>query len=170
MTTTGTMRAAEAPAVHHVPLSIRILRRLRPLIAWFLGSPLHGVLSGDVLLLSWSGRKSGKRYALPISYTELGGRLYLCTRAGGSTWWRHLRNAPEVGLVLKGKNARAIATVLDPASAEALDGLRAFLTRNPGTGRLLYNVAADANGTPREDDVEREVLASIVVRLEPLER
>ncbi len=75
-----------------------------------------------------------------------------------------------MGLVLKGKNTRAIATVLDPASPEALDGLRAFLTRNPGTGRLLYNVEADANGRPHENDLEREVLASMVVRLEPLER
>jgi hypothetical protein len=75
-----------------------------------------------------------------------------------------------VDLVLRGKKLHAIAAVADPASPEALGALRAFLTRNPGTGRLIYNVETDAGGKPRESDLEREVLASVVVRLEPDDR
>ena len=158
---------ASAAATHHVPLSVRVLRRLKPLVIAILRSPAHRLLSRDILLLSWTGTKSGKRYTLPISYTELHGHLYLCTRPDGSGWWRHLRRTREVEVVLRGARLRATATVLDPASPEALDGLRAFLSRNPGTGRLLYNVATDASGRPIERDLEREVLASVVVRLEP---
>jgi hypothetical protein len=52
------------------------------------------------------------------------------------------------------------------SSAEALDGLRAFVTRNPGTGELLYNVARGPDGRPVEADLRREILRSVVVRLE----
>jgi deazaflavin-dependent oxidoreductase (nitroreductase family) len=165
MTTTRAITDS-APA-HHVPISIRVLRRLKPLVVALLASPLHGALSRDILLLRWTGRKTGKGYTLPISYVELNGRLYLCTRPEGSGWWRNVRAAREVEIRLRGETMTATATVLEPEASEALDGLRAFLTRNPGTGRLLYHVATDDRGKPREDDLEREVLASVVVRLDP---
>lgn len=148
-----------------IPLSIRVLRRLRPLVAAILGSPLHGLLSGDVLLVGYTGRRSGRRYELPLSYVEQGGVLYLCTRPEGSDWWRNLKGGTTVDLLLRGRRCRARATVLDPASDEALGGLRAFVARNPGTGRLLYSVEQDA-GRPRETDLLREVGRSVVVRLE----
>jgi hypothetical protein len=153
--------AAERSA-HVVPLPVRILRRMKPLVVGILRSPLHGLLSGDILVMTWTGRRSGARHTLPLSYVRLGSRLYLCTRPEGSRWWLNLRSGPEVGLVLKGKSARAIATVLDRDSGEALDGLRAFVTRNPGTGELLYRVRRG----PNEEDLLREVHASVVVRLD----
>jgi hypothetical protein len=170
MPTTTTISASATHSAHHVPMSIRVLRRLRPLIAAILDSPMHGVLSREILLLGWTGNKTGARYTLPISYTELGEHLYLCTRPEGSSWWRNVRSARAVDVVLKRRKLAVLATVLDPASPEALDGLRAFLSRNPGTGRLLYGVDTDAAGKPRDSDLEREVHRSIVVRLRMLDR
>ena len=43
--------------------------------------------------------------------------------------------------------------------------LRAFLTANPRTGVTLYRVAAPG-GRPAEEDLRREVLRSVVVRLD----
>jgi hypothetical protein len=60
----------------------------------------------------------------------------------------------------------ATPVVVDPASAEALDALRAFLTANPKTGETLYQVRGDANRRPLEDDLRREVGRSVVVRLD----
>ncbi len=154
--------AAAAPAI---PFPVRVLRRLRPLVAALLGSPLHGLLSRDVLLLGYAGRRSGRRYVLPLSYVEVGGALYLCTRPEGSDWWRNLRGGADVDLVWRGRAGRARASVLARDDEEAVDGLRAFLTRNPGTGRLLYHVENEG-GLPREQDLRREVLRSVVVRLD----
>jgi len=164
MSTTDTI-SSSAPAVpHHVPFSIRVLRRMQPLIAALLASPLHGLLSGDVLLMTWTGRKSGRRYTLPLSYVEQGGQLYLCTRPEGSQWWRNLKGGADVELTLRGRRVAAVATILEADSPEALDGLRAFVSRNPRTGEMLYHVARDG-GAPRESDVQREVANSVVVRL-----
>jgi len=163
-----TASADSTPAAHHVPLPVRALRRLKPVVAALLASPVHRLLSNDVLLMTWTGRKSGRRYTLPLSYVEAGGKLVLCTRPEGSQWWRNLRGGGEVELRLRGRNVRATACILDPASPDALDGLRAFVTRNPRTGEMLYNVARDAGG-PRRSDLEREVHQSVVVRLEPVQ-
>jgi hypothetical protein len=59
------------------------------------------------------------------------------------------------------------AELLDAALPEALDGFRRFVTENPGTGELLYDVRRGADGRPGEDDLRREVARSVVVRLSP---
>lgn len=149
-----------------LPFSIKLLRKAQPLICWWLRSPLHGMLSRDVLLLSYSGRKTGKSYELPLSYAEIGGNIYLCTRT--SRWWRNLGDGKVVELHLRGRRVRAASFVLDSASSEALDGFRAFLTRLPRTGEMLYEVGCDAERRPLESDLAREVRRSTVLRLEPL--
>ena len=150
--------------VEPVPFAIRVLRRLNPLIAWLLRSPLHGMASRDLLVLTYVGAKSGVRRTLPLSYVEVAGRLYLCTRS--SLWWRNLRNGRPVELRLRGRAVTATPVVVDLASPEALDALRAFLTANPKTGEMLYQVRADANRRPVEDDLRREIGRSVVVRLD----
>lgn len=147
-----------------LPLSIRVLRRLKPLVVAILRSPLHGLLSKDLLLLTYVGARSGRRLVLPLSYVEIDGRPYLCTRS--SLWWRNLRVTPGVELMLRGRRVAAVADVLDATSREALAGLRAFLTRNPRTGEMLYEVRTGADRRPLEADLEREVARSIVVRLD----
>jgi hypothetical protein len=147
-----------------VPLSIRVLRRLNPAIAAILRSPLHGLLSGNLLLLTYVGPKSGIPRTLPLSYVEVGGRPYLCTRS--SRWWRNLRNGASVELRLRGRRIQAAPVVVDVRSSEALDALRAFLTANPKTGEMLYQVGIGPDGRPVETDLVREVLRSTVVRLD----
>lgn len=149
-----------------LPLSIRILRKLKPLVLGILESPLHGILSRDILQMTYRGRRSGKVYDLPLSYVPAAspGAIYLCTRPQESAWWRNLKDGGSVELLLRGRKVTAQATVLPPASVEALDGLRRFLTRNPATGELLYSVRRSPQG-PVEEDLLAEVQRSVVVQL-----
>lgn len=151
-----------ARTAESLPLAIRVLRRLNPLIAGLLRSPLHGLVSRDLLLLTYTGSKTGRRRTLPLSYVTHGNRLYLCTRS--SIWARSLRDGKPVELHLRGRRITATPAVLDVRTPEALDALRAFLTINPKTGVMLYQIAAPG-GRPDEADLRREVLRSIVVRL-----
>jgi hypothetical protein len=59
--------------------------------------------------------------------------------------------------------------IVELPSPEALGALRAFLTANPKTGEMLYQVRSGGDGRPSENDLRREVLRSVVVRLD-LER
>lgn len=153
--------------MEHIPLRIRVLRRLNPLIVRVLSSPLHRLFSADLLVFEVRGRRTGRPYVLPLSYVRGDdGVLYCCTRPGGSGWWRNVRDGAAVRLVLGGRPVAAHARVLPAESREALDGLRRFVTHNPGTGRLLYAVGTQDDGTPSESDLRREAPASIVVRVE----
>lgn len=147
-----------------LPVAIRVLRRLNPAVAWLLRSPLHGLMSRNLLLLTYVGAKSGVTRTVPLSYVEVGGRLYLCTRS--SLWWRNLRNGQAVELRHRGRRVAATPAIVELQSIEALDALRTFLTANPKTGEMLYDVRAGTNGRPAEDDLRREVLRSVVVRLD----
>jgi deazaflavin-dependent oxidoreductase (nitroreductase family) len=153
-------RAATEP----LPMAIRVLRRLNPAMAWLLRSRLHGAVSRHLLLLTYAGAKTGTVRTLPLSYVEAGGRLYLCTRS--SLWWRNLRDGRPVEVQLRGRRVTATPVVVDLHTTEALDALRAFLTANPKTGEMLYEVRTGGDRRPLEDDLRREVLRSVVVRLD----
>lgn len=163
-TTLSSTPTAAAPAAS-LPVAIRVLRRLNPLIAAVLRSPLHGLLSRNLLLLTYVGRKSGHGRTLPLSYVTVGERLYLCTRS--SAWWRSWRAGAPVDLRLRGRRVTALPHVVDVGTPEALDALRAFLTANPKTGVMLYGVRAE-RGRPVEEDLVREVRRSVVIRLDPI--
>lgn len=152
--------ATDAP----LPIAIRLLRRLNPLIAALLRSPLHGLMSRNLLLLTYTGFSSGRRYTLPLSYVTVDDRLYLCTRS--SRWWRSLRDRRPVELRLRGARVTATPIVVDGASEEALCALRAFLTVNPKTGEMLYQVRTGPGRRPLEADLRGEVARSVVVRLD----
>lgn len=162
MSTASAVPTAAKRAAHHIPVSIRVLRKLRPVVVGILRSPLHAVMSREVLLLTYTGRKSGARYTFPLSFVEKNSKLYLCTRPEGSKWWLNLRGGRDVDLRLRGRVVRATATVLERDSDEAFEGLRAFVTQNPTTGEMVYHIRRG----PNEEDLRREVTASVVVRIE----
>ena len=162
--TTLSSRPTAAASAAPLPVAIRVLRRLNPVIAAVLRSPLHGLLSRNLLLLTYVGRKTGRRRRLPLSYVAVRDRLYLCTRS--SHWWRSWRAGAALELQLRGRTVAALPHVVDVATAEALDALRAFLTANPKTGAMLYGVRVE-RGRPVEEDLVREVHRSVVIRLDP---
>ena len=61
--------------------------------------------NGDVLLLTTSGRKSGKKRTTPLIYVRDGNRLVLIASNGGSAkdpgWWRNLKHSPLAEVQLK---------------------------------------------------------------------
>jgi hypothetical protein len=132
-----------ASSAESLPVAIRVLRRLNPAIAWILRSRVHAVMSRNLLLMTY---------------------VYLCTRS--SAWWRNLRNGRAVDLRFRGRRVTATPVVLDVATPEALDAFRAFLTANPKTGEMLYEVRSERDRRPAEEDLRREVLRSVVVRLD----
>ena len=160
--------ASVRSSAEKVPFAILLLRRINPLMMAILASPLHGLLSGGLLVLEYRGRRTGVARRLPLSYVRHGGSLYLCTR--NSLWVRNIGAGADVHATVRGRRTAMRAQVVDPSSREALDAMRAFVTANPATGVNLYHVAHGPGGQPVEADLEREVLASCVVRLDGTSR
>lgn len=150
-----------------IPVRIKVLRAINPLIARLLGSRLHGLLSRDLLVLHFRGLRSGRSFATPLSYAEQGGRLYLCTRPEVARWWTNLRPETSIEIDFRGLRVPARARVLEASSEEAAAGFRAFLVKNPGTASLLYRVAVGRDGSIDEAALRRSIRGSVVVQIEP---
>ena len=87
-------------------------------MAWVLRSPFHGVLSNGMMLITVTGRRTGKSYTTPVGYYEEGGYLWVIT-SRDRKWWRNLEGGAEVELLLKRRRVNGMAaTELDPKAVE----------------------------------------------------
>ena len=128
-----------------------------PVVAFLLRSPLHGLLSGSIMLITYTGRKSGRRYTTPVSYVRTGGAL-LVVSPKERVWWRNLR--PERGagapvtVRVRGKDRRARATAFEGEAAE--EGLLTLLGASPAH-RRYWRVELGADGLPTDPRAPRRV-------------
>jgi hypothetical protein len=53
----------------------RLINLVNPIVRAVLQSPLHRMLDGALLVLHITGRKTGRRYTIPVSYVDLDGYL-----------------------------------------------------------------------------------------------
>ncbi len=128
---------------------------VNPLISRLLSSRLHLLLSGGTMIFTVTGRKSGKRYDVPVNWVPSGeGGLVCFTGKGWSGWWRNLDvEETEVQITLRGERLPATARLVkEPESVE--DGLRAFLTRFPSNAKL-FGVTLGSGKLPDERDLAR---------------
>jgi F420H(2)-dependent quinone reductase len=123
---------------------------LNPLAKVILRSPLHGIMSRRLLLITFSGRTSGKVYTTPISYIQQDRTLLLSV---GGPWWKNLRGGVPVQVRLRGKTltGRAEAWTDEASMTRAY---RTILTENPTQARFM-GIAATANGQPASHDIQR---------------
>ena len=69
--------------------------RLNPLVVAILRTPLvHWLLSPGLMLLTVTGRRSRRRYTIPVGYQRDGSDLIvLVSEAPKKQWWRNCREA-----------------------------------------------------------------------------
>jgi hypothetical protein len=95
------------------PLPKWAYKIVNPAMAALLRSPLHNLISNSLMILVFEGRKTGKRYAIPVGYLQEGDRLYLFSH---SAWSKNFLGGAPVAVRLRGKLARGTAQVIhDPA-------------------------------------------------------
>ena len=127
-----------------------LFKLLNPLFTLILRSPLHPVLSKRLVLLTFTGRKSGNRYTTPIGYARVDGVLLSGTEG---RWKANLRGGVPVRVLLRGQDIGGIAEIIDD-EARMGQSYEAILARSPGYGRALaVRVASD--GRPVQEDVAR---------------
>ncbi len=92
-----------------------------------LSLPFPTPLSANLMLISYTGVKSGKAYRQPVSYARDGETLLT---PGGGRWTLNLKGGRPVRLRLRGRTVPAHADLVDnPAEVELL--LEVIATGNP---------------------------------------
>ena len=128
-----------------------------------LRSPVHGMVSSTVTLISFTGRKTGKTYTTPVSYSQYGNQVRIFTHA---VWWRNLCGGRPVTLRLQGRDFEGIAEPVADDKKAVAAGLAEHLKKVQFDARF-YNVTFDEQGNPRPEEVEKaaQTVVMVVVQL-----
>jgi hypothetical protein len=98
-----------------------------------LGLPFSTPLGGRLMLISYRGRKTGKRYRQPVSYVRQSDTLLT---PGGGNWKWNLQDGRPVPIRLRGHDVLARPELVsDPNEVERLLGV--MMDANPTVGAFV---------------------------------
>lgn len=127
-------------------------------------SPLHGLVSGSMMVLNYTGQKSGKAYAVPVNYYRLGDGRLVTLSLPGRSWWRNFNAGGALTLRLQGQDVAARAQAYS-AHEEVVRWMAAALGAKPGYAKM-FKVGLGADGQPVVADVAREAEKWVAVVFE----
>jgi hypothetical protein len=131
------------------------------MMKWALTAPgLQGMIGQGVALLSFTGRKTGKHYTIPVSYHREGDIVTVITKRQ-RMWWHNFETPLEVELRLAGRSFAGKAEARSNDD-DTLEFMTSYLEKRP--------IDAKAYGL-KKDEITREKIASIlphivVIRIE----
>lgn len=126
-----------------------------------LRSPLHGIVSKSVLLISFTGCKSGRTYTTPVSYSQNKNLVTIFTHAA---WWKNLCNGNPVKLLIRGHEYQGMGEPVAEDKPAIAAALTEHLRKVPSDARY-YGVSFDGQGNPKADDVKKAVQTVVMIRV-----
>jgi len=125
------------------------------LMRWAVTTPgIQGWVGQGVALLTFTGRKSGKTYVVPVSYHREDDTVTVVTKRVRN-WWRNFQTPTEITVRLAGHDYQGTALAATDQD-EALEFMLEYLERRP--------IDAKAYGLARED-ITREKVARILPQI-----
>lgn len=124
-----------------------------------LKSPLHGIMSGKMVLIRYLGTRSGTEHTLPVQYADAHhGLVIVVGQPDTKTWWRNFTTMGQAKVLLAGTwvpmTAHALLGSEDPEAVTPL--LRSYAARFPKIVKSLEG-----------DTLEARVDGAVVVWLRP---
>ena len=113
------------------------------------------------MLVTFSGRKSGKAFTVPTNYVRDDDKL-LVTSLCARTWWRNLRGGAPVTVRLQGRDYSEGKAIEDLDAVT--EGLRAYFHRVPQWAKYS-SVTLDANGEPNIESVRHVTKDKVIVEI-----
>jgi len=132
------------------------------IVKWVLSSPIHGLLRGNMMLITIKGRRSGKEYTLPVNYVR-SDSVFLVTSYRLRTWWRNLRGRAAVTLHVRGQKSKGMGEAVT-AEKEVTKHLLDYLEKVPKQAKY-FDVGVDSYGKPNVEDVIRAARDRVGVRI-----
>ncbi|HZU71045.1 MAG TPA: nitroreductase/quinone reductase family protein [Ktedonobacteraceae bacterium] len=129
--------------------------------ALLLRSPMHRLMSNFLLLLTFTGSKTGKRYTIPIGYQREGNMLRLFT---DHTWYKNLLKFPTVKVRIQGKEYTGTAEVIREDKEVIAREMEVFVRHLPNAARA-YGVSFDEDGKPNQESLSNAAERFVLIRV-----
>jgi hypothetical protein len=132
---------------------------MRPLIRSRMGTHMHGLA-----VISSTGRRTGRRYAVPVGYQEMDERGLIMTAAG---WKANLREGADVEVVHDGRTRPMRAQLVEDAD-EVADVYVALLQRLGLKKATQIGLRISGDHVPTHDELAHAVDGKrAVIKLSP---
>ena len=105
-----------------------------------LRSPFSRLVDRGIMLLTVTGRRTGRRFTFPVQYVEDGEVLWVMSGAGPEkTWWHNIVDGTQVGVLLRRHAFTGTAEIATYASdpATVFDGVHRYASRFPKFAKKL---------------------------------
>ena len=120
---------------------------------------LLGALGDEIMVITVTGRKSGKQYSTPIGYLRDGESIIALTSGGASNWYRNVQAAGHASLEIKGKLIAVKAgPITDQAERERI--FEIYKRERSRNFRRLFGVAHDSS----VEDLAQALATRVFVR------
>jgi len=103
-----------AVVVSHPPDAL--LKAVNPILRFLLRTPIMGSGRDKLMVVSFNGRKTGRRYTIPLSAHRIDNDLYALTAA---PWKRNFRGGAAAEVLLNGKSTTVRGELLEDRSIVA---------------------------------------------------
>jgi hypothetical protein len=148
-----------------VKIQALLYKTLNPIMRALLRSPLHGIASPTIAILHYRGRKSGRQFVTPLSYTREGDTIRFLS-AHSTRWWLNFRNeSTSVSVEIAKAMHTGTARLWDGDSEHLREGVRRFLCALPRDAKV-YGIKLDGNRRPVEESVAKAAPELVVVEVE----
>jgi len=155
---------SSAPLVEPVAFRWAESRIANPVLRRVLRSPLHWLVSRWLLLLSYEGRRSGRRFTTPVLYVRDGDAYVVTTVRDSAVWWRNFTNGHPATLWVGGEPVPVEGRAETDPSAVA-DWIASL--RDRGHERLPAMLGAPADAA--SESLESAARTLVYVRFSPVE-
>jgi deazaflavin-dependent oxidoreductase (nitroreductase family) len=134
-----TMSTERPPNPEQMARMARRMRLANVPMRFLLGLPFPTPLSSRLMLVTHTGRKTGRRYRQPVSYVRDGDVLLT---PGGGRWTDNLRDGEPVPVRLRGRDVVARPDLVrDPDEVDRL--LRRMYERSSSVARFIPFMGPD---------------------------
>ena len=142
------------------PVPRFMFKLMNPLMKVLLYSPFHRRVSKSLMLLTFTGRKSGKQFTTPVGYLRKGEIVIVFTHSG---WWKNLQGGALVRMRIQGKNITGLGSpVDDPVEIKAM--VRDLIASNgEERSRQMGFWVDNPDDTP--DNIQNAVAGTIFIRI-----
>jgi hypothetical protein len=137
---------------------------VNPVMRGLLHSPVHGIISQNIGILHFTGRKSGRALSTPLSFTREGNLVRLLSNQN-TRWWYNFRGSDApVQVELARETYPGTARLFEGDSAELREGVVKFLTSLPRDA-AIYGIKLDKNKVPVEASLAAAAPQLILVEI-----
>ena len=144
-----------------------LFKLINLVVVLLLKSPMHRFWSDSLLVIGFTGRKTGRSYKTPVRYVRKGNVVQCFTSKSGG-WWRNIASSREATLLVGGSQSSFKADVVTDEPDRVRQALLDCLDLYPQDA-VYHDIRMGSDRKPINEDVERELPNVVLIEFTPKE-